>query len=491
MTNSNAITNWSGRRVTVVGLGRFGGGTGVTRWLAAQGAHLTVTDLAPAEKLARSLAEIAGLDVRLRLGGHDEADFRDTDLVVASPAVPQQSPFLQIARSAGVPVSSEMNLFVERCRGRCIGVTGSVGKSTITAMIGHVLEHTRDDSRRVYVGGNIGRSLLDALPQIRDGDWVVLELSSFQLEVLAALRWSPSVAVISNVTPNHLDRHGNFAAYLAAKLNIIRFQDPARDLAVMQDAPELRRNIELMFGDVSGLWRYGLVDGVASARLQSTPAVDCDDRKLSWPCLSLDVPGLHNRLNAAAALCVAHVAGVDADRAVAAMASFQALPHRLQRVGRFGGVAYFNDSKSTTPESALMAIDAVQEHTAERGQPTATDALTPARPAELLASVRPAALLMILGGYDKGIDLRPLCEVIARRAAYSACIGQTGPRMAQHISAAGGDAEYVESLASAVAACRRRARPGDVVLLSPACASTDMFEDYRARGDAFVALASA
>lgn len=474
MSKFQPIADWSGRRVTVVGLGRFGGGTGVTRWLAGQGARVTVTDLAPAEKLKRSLEEVSGLDVRLRLGGHDEADFRDVDLVVASPAVSQQSPFLQLARGAGVPVSSEMNLFVERCRGRCIGVTGSVGKSTITAMIGHVLERGVDreqrgaeGGRRVFVGGNIGRSLLDELPRIRDDDWVVLELSSFQLEVLAGLRWSPTIAVVSNVTPNHLDRHGTFAAYLAAKLNIIRFQDAARDVGVMQDAPELRRNLELMLGDTAGLWRYSLVDGVASARLQSTSAVDCDDRRLNWPQLLLEVPGVHNRLNAAAALTVAHVAGVEVERAVAAMRSFQALPHRLQRVGVFGGVTYYNDSKSTTPESALMAMEAVAGADGGGG-----------------------GLMMILGGYDKGIDLSPLCATIAGRARYSACIGQTGERMAEHICAAGGEAERFASLAEAVSACRGRARAGETVLLSPACASTDMFEDYRARGEAFVRLAA-
>lgn len=453
------IENWSKKRVTVMGLGRFGGGVGVTRWLAGRGARVTVADHASPERLADSLAQIDGLGVALHLGEHDERDFSDADLVVVNPAVPDSSPFLQAARAAGVPVTTEINLFVERCPARCVGVTGSVGKSTIAAMIGHILTDALPD-RRVWLGGNIGRCLLDDLVGMMPDDVVVLELSSFQLQRTPVVRWSPHVAVISNVTPNHLDRHGTFAAYLSAKLNILRFQDPSRDVIVVQDVPELRHNLELLFGDVAGVWRYALDDDTPRAVMQSTSAIDCDDKRLCWQTLELRVPGRHNRENAAAALTASAALGVTAEVALAALACFEALPHRLQCVAQLEGVRYFDDSKSTTPEAAITAMNAV-------GPP----------------------LLLILGGYDKGIDL----SAAARAAAgvpveFSACIGQTGRDLCEAIRAGGASAEYFDTLEGAVRACRARARPGDSVLLSPACASWDQFVDFRARGEAFARL---
>lgn len=452
------------KRVTVMGLGRFEGGVGVTRWLAAQGAQVLVTDKAPAERLADSLAALHGLPIAFRLGTHDEADFRDADLIVASPAVPESSPYLAAAREAGVPITTEMNLFVERCPARCVGITGSVGKSTITAMTAHVLSNDACEPapfRRVWLGGNIGRSLLADLPEIHADDVVVLELSSFQLQRTPLVRWSPHIAVITNVTPNHLDWHGSFAAYLAAKLNIVRFQDPQRDAIVIEDAPELKRNFDLLFGDLAGMWRYG-VDGAACVAVsQSSSAIDCDDRRLRWEDPPLRVPGRHNRVNAAAALTVAHLLGVPAATATAALASFRALPHRLQEVAERDGVRYFDDSKCTTPEAALTALAAFDE-----------------------------PVLIILGGYDKGSDFGALAKRVAERAKLAACIGVTGPRIAESVNAAGGRAEVCADLIAAVGACRAAAAPRDVVLLSPACASWDQFADYRERGRRFAELVS-
>lgn len=446
------IQDWRNKRVTVMGLGGFGGGVGVTRWLVANRARVVVTDKAPAEKLAGALREIADLDVTLRLGGHQERDFRATDLVVVNPAVPESSDFLHAARSAGVPITTEINLFVERCPARCVGVTGSVGKSTVTAMIGHVLSTVR--ARRVWVGGNIGRSLLDGLAEITAEDIVVLELSSFQLQRTPLVRWSPHVAVLTNITPNHLDWHGSFEDYVAAKLNILRFQDPARDLVVIQDLPQLRAHVAHARGSAERVWRYGL-DGLV-------PTASCDTHVRRWEDLTLDVPGRHNRENAAAALAVAHTLGVPSEQALAALATFQALPHRLQKVAERDGVTFYDDSKSTTPEAAITALRAID-----------------------------APLLVILGGYDKGSDLQPIAEEAARRTKLAACIGKTGPGLAAAIRRAGGVAQDCGDLPTAVAACRAHARPGDVVLLSPACASWDQFVDYRARGTLFAELARA
>lgn len=447
-----------GRRVTVMGLGTFGGGVGVTRWLARQGARVLVTDTQPAEKLAESVESVRGFAHQLRLGEHVESDFRETDLVVVNPAVPERSPFLQAARQAGVPITTEINLFVERCPARTVGVTGSVGKSTVTAMIGHVLREC-GAAPAVWVGGNLGVSLLDDLPRMTPADVVVLELSSFQLERTPLVRWSPEIAVLTNIAPNHLDWHGTFAAYLAAKLNLVRFQDPSRDAFVLRDDPQLRSAVEALLGDLSGVWRFRADCGAAAAVIQETAAVECDTRRLAWPDLRPRVPGAHNLENAAAALTVASILGVDDSAAAAAMSSFESLDHRLQWVGEHEGVTYYNDSKSTTPEAAITAMNAFD-----------------------------CGLILIFGGYDKGIDLSPAAAAAARRARFVACIGQTGRRMTELVRANGGSAEYLESLPEAFESCRRAAEPGDVVLLSPACASWGMFRDYRERGEAFAGL---
>lgn len=453
------LDDWHDRRVTVMGLGRFEGGVGVTRWLAAQGARVLVTDREPAEKLAASVAQVANLpNVQLRLNGHEERDFTDSDLVVVNPAVPPTSPYLRAAQRAGVPITTEINLFVERCRAATVGITGSVGKSTTTAMIGHVLERALPD-RRIFVGGNLGRSLLDELPNIRERDIVVLELSSFQLERTPAIRWSPNIAVLTNITPNHLDWHGGFAAYVAAKLNIVRYQTPGRDTIVIHDGPDLRSHFDLLFGDLSGIWRYRVESNTPTALRQTTAAVDCDDQRLAWPGAAPDLPGAHNLENAAAALTVAAALHVPADAATGALATFAGLPHRLQRVAVRDGVTFYNDSKATTPEAALTAIQSIE-----------------------------APLLLILGGYDKGSDLTPVAHAAAKRARFTACVGVTGPRLVETITQSSGQAVMYADFESAVRACKQAARPGDVVLLSPACASWGMFEDYRQRGELFTRL---
>lgn len=451
----NMHQSFHDKQVTVMGLGRFGGGVGVTRWLCHQGAHVLVTDQAHKGDLAESLAAISDLPVRLRLGEHRPEDFTDTDLVVVNPAVRDDSPLLVAARTAGVPITTEINLFVSRCPARVIGVTGSVGKSTTTAMIGHILErcHTRG---RVWVGGNLGRSLLDALGEMTDDDLVVLELSSFQLQRTPLVRWSPHIAVVTNITPNHLDWHDTFAAYVAAKLNIVRFQDPDRDVIVTRDAPPTREHFMHLFGDLGGIWRVRSDgEGVAAVR-QSSAAVEYDDEQLDWPRVELALPGRHNLDNAGLALVAACAAGVSQVAAAEAIRDFAGLPDRLEHVCTRGGVRYYNDSKATTPEAAIIAMQAFD---------------TP--------------LLVILGGYDKGLDLSAAARVAAERARLAACVGQTGALLADMITRHGGAAERFETFDAGVRACIERSRPGDVVLLSPGCASWDQFREYRQRGARF------
>ncbi|MGB4256242.1 MAG: UDP-N-acetylmuramoyl-L-alanine--D-glutamate ligase [Phycisphaerae bacterium] len=430
--------NYSGRRVVVMGLGHFGGGIAVTRWLVEQGAQVTVTDSKSAADLAESLSRLDGLPVRQRLGGHDPADLDGCELLVVSPAVPKdKSEFVREAVRRGIPLSSEMNLFIERCPAkRVVGITGSAGKSTTTAMIGSILTTASEAGAlpRVWLGGNIGHSLLGDLQTMSSEDLVVLELSSFQLEDLGALRWSPPIAVITNIQPNHLDRHGTLEAYADAKMNLVRYQSADGVVFVHEGEDEVARRVTAVG---------------AGARL----------RRVTFPqefASHLRLPGRHNRDNAAAAIAVARALGVADELIKRGIEAFTGLPHRLEFVAERDGVRYYNDSKSTTPESTRIALEAFDE-----------------------------PVVMLVGGYDKKIPLDGISRQLAARAKLTICYGQTGPAFHREITAAGGRAERADSFEDAVAKARAAAVPGDVVVLSPACASYDMFSNYEERGALF------
>lgn len=430
----------NGRRVTVMGLGRFGGGLGVTQYLASLGARVLLTDVEPAARLSEPLAALTPLlqsgMVTLRLGTHALEDFRLADLVVANPAVPRpwENPFLQAARDAGVPITTEIGLLCARIRdwSRVIGITGSAGKSTTTSMIAAAL---RALGEPVLVGGNLGGSLLS-----RSGDfdaptppWLVLELSSAMLQWLGPI--GPRVAVITNFSANHLDWHADIEHYGASKRNLLQGMRPGA-CAVLGESVQ----------------HWPLPPGVTRRLVTQSDAG-------SLPPLRL--PGAHNRLNAAMATAAvaAAVPGAHHDDATHAIASFPGLAHRLEFVGELSGVRCYNDSKSTTPESCLLAVRAFE-------------------PEE-------SRVHLIAGGYDKGSDLAPVARLADRIAALYA-IGTTAPALA----AACPRVTPCGTLERAVEAALARARPGDVLLLSPACASWDQFENFEKRGDAFRALVS-
>ena len=452
------------RRVTVMGLGRFGGGTGAVRFLCARGARVTLTDLQNEQALAASLAELGDcrLDA-LHLGGHREEDFSNADLVVANPAVPPGDRFLELARSARVPVTSEINLFWQLNRAPIAAVTGSNGKSTTAAILHAILEAT---GRKSWFGGNIGRSLLPEVDAIRADDSVVLELSSFQLEELDQIQASPHVAVVTNFSPNHLDRHGSLGAYRRAKQTILRWQD-ARAAAVLNaDDPDVltwpARGRRFCFGknDIGGFGAFENGQAVMfrdEKRTESLPIAE-------WCAL----PGSHNLRNATAAACAALAMNVDIDAVRAGIEGFRALPHRLQLVAEAAGRRFFNDSKATTPESLQAALDAFT-----------------------------APIVLLAGGYDKHVDLDPMATSIARRAKAVALMGRTAERLLGRLQQEidGGNcvepvrARSCRSLEDAFSWAVLNSDPGDVILLSPGCASYDWFRNFQERGDRFAKLA--
>lgn len=417
-----------------MGLGRFGGGEGVTRWLVEQGADVTISDRDNAAKLAEPLARIADLvrsgSVTLHLGEHNVSDFTTADMVVANPAVPLpwENRFLRSAHAAGVPIMTEMRLLVEQLAaigaGNIIGVTGSAGKSTTAAMIHHLLHVC---GVRSHLGGNIGGSLLAQLDSIGGDDWMVLELSSAMLYWLGqgvgfadAPGWSPRIAVLTNIEPNHLDWHGSFEHYRESKLNIFRWQP------------------------------------------QPWIALRGDERHDAERRLALKIPGEHNQRNAHLAIKAAQRAtGIAESKLTQAIAGFSGLPHRLQLIAERDGMRFYNDSKSTTPQATLLAVESFDDA---------------------------SRVHLIAGGYDKKIDLNAIAQLTPRIAGLYT-IGDTGIALAKAAGRAGdGHLVSCETLDRAVEAAVHRMRPGDVLLLSPGCASWDQFINFEQRGERFTQL---
>ncbi|MDX1683472.1 MAG: UDP-N-acetylmuramoyl-L-alanine--D-glutamate ligase, partial [Phycisphaeraceae bacterium] len=357
-----------------------------------------------------------------------------------NPAVPPDHPMVALAEEAGATISTEIGLLIERLprRDRVIGVTGTAGKSTVTAMIGHVLEAVTDV--RVWVGGNLGGSLLNDLDQMSDEDAVVLELSSFMLRRLGPMEWSPGIAVMTNFSANHLDWHPDLEDYRRSKAQLFAFQQPdAGDRAIV--GPDVDQVIDL-------------------AGLNVTVIEERGDDPLARAGIELQLPGLHNRINARLALA-ASAAWLETDEESLAptLASFHGLPHRLHTVAEMDGVRYVDDSKSTTPTAGRLA----------------------------LASFPPGTIHLLVGGYDKGNDLRALATRAARTCAAIYTLGATGDAFADAAEQLedGAPVFRVGDVATGVAEAARRAKPGDVVLLSPACASWDQFDHYRHRGQVF------
>jgi len=471
--------HFAGKRVTVMGLGHFGGQIAAIRFLVSQGAQVTVTDVAPEEKLGTSIAQVRHLPVILHLGGHVESDFTDTDMVVVSPAVPKDSRYLKLASERQIALTCEMNLFLDRCRAEVIGVTGSAGKSTTVSMLATILEEAQATDlpklgyRKLWMGGNIGKSLLENVAQIQANDLVVLELSSFQLQDMAGIEYSPHVAIVTNVFPNHLDRHDGFQDYVESKGNITRYQS-ANDYLILNNDSDTSVFEQIAPGEVK-IHRFGAYsDDRSESSGPLLVSLVCQQGQWelhyhlgdSKGCIiagdQMPVPGFHNLQNAAAASAGALIVGVSSDTIGSALKKFKGLPDRLELVAEIDRIRWYNDSKSTTPQSGIIA----------------------------LKSFAPRSVIAIAGGYDKSLDLSDFARMLAHHAKFTLSLGQTGPQLAGLIRQYGGDVMETGSLDEAVQHAGQFAQAGDHVLLSPGCASWDMFENYQARGQRFRSLVS-
>jgi UDP-N-acetylmuramoylalanine--D-glutamate ligase len=433
------------KKVLIMGLGRFGGGIDVTKFIAGAGAKVIVTDLAKPQALTESIRQLEGLDVEYHLGSHDPSDFQQADMVVVNPAVPLDNKFVQIARKAGKNVTSQIELFFELYSATIIGITGANGKSTTAALTAHLLRNA--SGRHVWLSGNIGdKPLLMAADQISPDDLVVLELSSFQLEQLTQIQVAPPIALLTNLTPNHLDRYGTFADYCMAKENIFRYQKPGK-----KSLPVSFFNTEDKIG-AEWFEKYSKDKDRICFRFSAND-VSKEIRS------GFTLPGRANLSNLAAATAIAKYFGVDDKTISNCLSEFKPLPHRLELVSQINGVSWYDDSKATTPDSAVVALEAFEQ-----------------------------PIIIIAGGYDKNISFDELGEKIARKAKAAILIGQTREKIAAVIQAEGTDIPVVKlakSLAEAVELAEQLSAPSDVVLFSPACASFDMFENFQQRGRLF------
>jgi UDP-N-acetylmuramoylalanine--D-glutamate ligase len=435
------------KKILVMGLGRFGGGVDVAKFACSAGARVIVTDLAKQDALAESISQLKGFDIAYHLGSHEGGDFEQADMVVANPAVPLDNKFLQIARKAGRKVTSQIELFFELCPAKIIGITGANGKSTTTSLTAHLLRSRF--GKKVWLGGNIGNEpMLTIVGKIKPDDVVVLELSSFQIEQLAQSDKAPQVALLTNLTPNHLDRYKTFENYCKAKELIFQHQKLDKN----QPA------VSIFNGDdeVGSKWfaKYQKNAGRVCVKF-SADGVPARIRSV------YGLPGRAYLANLAGAIAVAKRFEVADEQIIGCLPAFKALPHRLQLVGEARGVRWYNDSKATTPDSSIVALEAFDSP------------------------------IIIAGGYDKHIPFDEFGAKIAQKAKAAILIGQTAQvigKIIQNHPQNKAQVKYAKTLAEAVQTADTLAVNGDAVLLSPACASYDMFENYEQRGEQFIDL---
>ncbi|MEE9370277.1 MAG: UDP-N-acetylmuramoyl-L-alanine--D-glutamate ligase [Sedimentisphaerales bacterium] len=444
---------FTGKNVLIMGLGRFGGGVDTAQFAANAGAKVVVTDLAERQQLNDSIKQLEEFpDIEYHLGSHNPTDFEQADIVVVNPAVAPGNEFLQIAKQHSKFITSQMEIFFELCPAVIIGITGAAGKSTTTALTAHLLKNSGYEN--VWLSGNIGNEpLLAITDQIGADDLIVLELSSFQIEQLAQIQKAPKIALMTNLTPNHLDRYGTFAAYHTAKENIFKFQK--------LDANSPAVSIFNAEDQIGAEWfeKYKKDAGRTCIKF-STDDVSREIHK------HFGLPGRANLSNLAAAITIAKHFGADDEQIKSCLPEFKPLPHRLELVAQINGIRWYNDSKATTPQSAIASLEAFEQ-----------------------------PVIIIAGGYDKNLPFDELGAKIAQRAKAVILIGQTAQKIADAITKLATEdtekrmkVDIADSFSEAVSLAQKLAASGDVVLLSPACASYDMFDNFQHRGQEFCRL---
>lgn len=443
----------SNKRVTLIGLGTRTH-ISLARYLVKKGAKVKISDAKPAVQLGQEIALLGDLPVMLALGGHREEDIVDADVIFVTPGASRDIPILVEARRRGIPLSSEIELLFDICPAPIVGITGSSGKTTTTTLVGEIL---KADGRKVLVGGNIGVPLIDKIDEMNDETWVVLELSSFQLEYLEK---SPHIAAVLNITPNHLDRHRTFENYVEAKKNIIRYQSSA-DYAILNldnpgscdMAPEAVGRAVLFSRQSEVREGAFLRDEEILVRIGGLERRICELGELK-------LRGSHNVENALAAAAIATAAGATPKSIAQVLTSFAGVEHRLEPVKEVDGVKFFNDSIATSPERAIAGLLSFDE-----------------------------PVVLIAGGMSKHLPLEEFARIIAHKAKYVVLVGELGEEIDEALSKMDVDGRIPRirfpRLREAILKAAQVASTGDVVLLSPGGTSFDEFKDFEHRGRFF------
>ncbi len=439
-----------GKRVLVVGLGKSGVASAL--FLASRGARVTVSDAKSEDQLRTEIPALLDRGITVETGKHGERTFRDQDLIVVSPGVPGNVDPLQHARRLGIPVIGEIELTARFLQGNIVAITGSNGKTTTTTLTGEIIA---SGGRKTLVGGNIGTPAITFVEQSSADTWVVLEISSFQLESIETFR--PHISAILNVTPDHLDRHGSMENYIAAKTRIFENQT-ADDFAILNSDSEICRGLAaglkpkvLWFSRLHAVERGAFVKGDT---IFYRDGVEVE----IMPVSEIALKGAHNVENVLAAVAIGMAAGVEPSSIRRAVKDFRAVEHRLEYVATLRGVQYYNDSKATNVDATIKALESF-----------------------------PANIHLILGGKDKGNDYSELAPLIAERVKRVYTIGAAAAKIESQIGTAV-PVTSAQTLESAVRKAADLATEGDIVLLAPACASFDQFPNYEERGKVFKEL---
>ena len=461
------MENWSGKKVIVIGAARQG--TALSRYLASKGARVILTDMHSLDDLPANLPDLEKLGIQLHLGGHPLELLESADLVCVSGGVPLTIPFIQAALQRGIPLSNDSQIFLEACPAQVIGITGSSGKTTTTALVGLMAQkyfEMKQNGHRAWVGGNIGNPLIEQVDQIDEDDLVVLELSSFQLELMTR---SPQIAAILNITPNHLDRHGSMQAYIAAKSRILRFQH-AGDVAILnRDDPGSWSLAEHLKSDLIS-FGFQKPDSKQNGTYIYKDAIWLQLGRESLKMLPLEwiqLPGRHNIANVLAACAIAAAASLALPAIQTAIEEFTGIPHRLEFIRNINGVDWYNDSIATAPERTMAAIEAFE-----------------------------GPLVLLLGGRDKNLPWDDLSQLIHQRVRAVVLFGEAAGLIERALRAVKKEETLqvisrCNTLEEAVQAAAKLAQPGDTVLLSPGCTSFDAFKDFEERGEYFRKLVNA
>ncbi len=489
MTNISAL---SGLRVLVVGLGREG--TALATYLAGHGLLVSATDLQPAEKLETVSTALEAAGIFLVLGEHPISLLDEVDMIFVSPGIPLEIPFLQEARSRKIPLSTESRLFCHLCPAPILAITGTSGKTTTTTLLGKIMEADAESSqtmdKKVWVGGNIGQPLIAIVDQVKPGDAVVMEMSSFQLEYfhaqlnknvdvktlpcarpqeVAALldSWSPPISAILNVTPNHLDRHPSIKHYIRAKRALINYQGP-EGVIIMSLDNDMTRTIGRQFG-AKTRWFSLEAQMPGGACLDDGEIVLLDQDGVPHPVLNkqdVKLRGRHNLSNILAACLMAREGGASLEAMRQVITTFSGVEHRLQFVRERNQVSYYEDSIATTPERLVAALHSFEE-----------------------------PLILLAGGYDKHLPWDEAARLIVHKTRHVLVFGEATELIIAAIDKTRPDITITDTTVhicadfeEAVKLSARLAQPGDVVLLSPGCASFDAFHNFVERGERFKEL---